>query len=260
MRPNLKKLALGLCSTALVTSAFATDPEIMVHEADLADKGEIVTTIHANYTPRGGKDTGDSTWPSHRQANLMAEFATGLAPGWEVGLHLPFRRAGIDSPSSSEGAWGSSGVMLRLKHITELESGLFLGFNAEYDGFARRFDTASRGIEFRGIIGYDTPRYRITFNPTFAWSYGRETTDHKADFSLDGKFLYKVSDKLAYGVEAYTDWGRYDALHAGQASRVIYLISEFEIGKDQALHVGIGKGYRDADEQTVLKAVWSTSF
>ncbi len=244
----------------LASTVWATDPEIMVHEADLAESGEIVATLHANYTPRGGRDTGDYTWPSHRQLNLMAEFATGIAPGWEVGVHLPIRRAGVDSPSSSAGDWGATAVMFRLKHISELESGFFFGFNAEYDYFARRFDTASRGIEFRGIVGYDHERFRLTLNPTFTWGFGRDADNHRADFGLDGKLLYKVSEKLAYGIEAYSDWGKYDQLRPGDGGRVVYLVSEFELAKDHALHVGVGKGYRDADERTVLKAVWSTSF
>lgn len=253
-------IALLLSAPLLTTPAWATDPEIMVHEPDLAERGEIVATLHANYTTRGNRETDDYTWPSHRELNLMAEFATGLAPGWEVGIHLPVRRAGVDSPSSSAGDWGATAVMFRLKHITEHESGFFYGFNAEYDYFARRFDTASRGIEFRGIVGYDHERFRLTFNPTFAWGFGRDAENNKADFGLDAKFLYKASDKLAYGVETYSDWGRYDHLRPGNGGRVIYLVSEFEVAKDHALHVGIGKGYRDAAERTVLKAVWATSF
>lgn len=257
---KINKLSL-LCTALLISTCVqATDPEIMVHESDLAERGEIVATIHGNYTRTGGKDTGDNTWPSHRQLNLMAEFATGLAPGWEVGVHLPFRRAGIDSPSSEKGNWGSTAIMFRLKHITQFDNGLFVGFNAEYDRLAKRFDEASTGIEFRGIVGYDHENFRLTLNPTYAWGFGRSTTDHRPDFGIDGKLLYKVSDKLGYGIETYTDWGKSGHLKPGQGARTVYLISEFEIAKDQALHIGLGKGFRNTDERTVLKAVWSTSF
>lgn len=232
----------------------------MLHENDTAERGEVVASLHANFTPRGSKSTDDSTWPSYRQTNLMAEFATGLAPGWEAGIHLPVRRAGVDSPSSREGAWGSSGVMLRLKHVTNLENGFFYGFNAEYNNYARRFDTASRGSEIRGIVGRDTDAWRITFNPRLTWGWGGTSESQKPDFSLDAKALYKSSDTVAWGLEAYTIWGRVDHLRAGAGDRIVYAVGEFETAENSALHVGIGKGFKDTPERTVIKAVWSTSF
>ena len=110
---SLQKLSLtsltvyALCFSS---SALATDPEIMLHENDVADKGHVTAALHANQTTLGRKVSGDDTWPAHQQTNLMAEFATGLAPGWEIGVHLPIRRTGIDSPSGHEGAWSSSGA------------------------------------------------------------------------------------------------------------------------------------------------------
>jgi hypothetical protein len=66
--------------------------------------------------------------------------------------------------------------------------------------------------------------------------------------------------KLGYGIETYTDWGKSGHFKPGQGDRTVYLISEFEIAKDQALHIGLGKGFRDTDEWTVMKAVSSISF
>lgn len=251
---------LSVLAGILALPAYATDPEIMVHENDLAEKGEVVATLHSNYTLRGSKESGNSTWPDYRQLNLMAEFATGLAPGWEAGLHLPIRRAGVDSPSSREGEWGSSGAMLRLKHITSLENGFFVGFNAEYDFFAKRFEPNSRGVEFRGIIGHDTDDYRVTLNPTWNWGFGSGSETHVPEFSLNGKALYKVNEKVAFGVETYTLWGSTTDLSAGKGERYVYLVGELDLGHDQTLHLGVGQGYKDAPAKSILKAVWSTSF
>lgn len=244
----------------LFSGAHATDPEIMLHENDTAEKGELAATLHSNYTVRGIKETGDGTWPENRQTNLMAEFATGLGPGWEVGLHLPIRRAGVDSSSSREGAWGSSGVMLRIKHVIRLEKGYFYGFNNEYDTLARRFDNAPRSLEFRGIVGRETDAYRVTFNPVLGRGLGGNEESSKFDFRLDAKVLRKVSEKLAWGMEAYTRWGKLGNLHPGAADRIIYLVGEFDVGDNSSLHLGVGQGFKDTPEKTVLKAVWSSVF
>lgn len=87
MNSRLRRLAI--CSFGFFASVAHADPEIMVHEADLADRGEVVATLHANHTLRGSKIGNDGAWPVHRLTYLMAEFATGLAPGWEAGVHLP---------------------------------------------------------------------------------------------------------------------------------------------------------------------------
>lgn len=255
------KLVAALATAFLSTSALATDPEIMLHENDLADKGELVATLHSNYTLRGARESGNDTWPEARQTNLMAEFATGLAPDWEAGIHLPIRRAGVDSASSREGAWGSSGVMLRLKHVTTLENGFFYGFNTEYDFFARRFDGAPRGVEFRGIIGHDVETYRITFNPTLSRGVGGGSDEaRQSEFRLDAKALYKYSTKIAWGVETYTRWGRVKDLQPGSGDRVVYLVAEFELPNRDTLHLGVGQGFKETPEGTVLKAVWATTF
>lgn len=260
MSRAVRLVSLAVLACVGSASVWATDPEIMLHENDTAERGELVTSMHANYTTRGSRSSGDSTWPDQRQTNVMAEFATGIAPGWEAGIHLPIRRSGIDSDSSRSGAWGASGVMLRLKHVTKLENGFFYGFNNEYDFFAKRFDSAPRGLEFRGILGRETDHYRMTLNPVLARGLGGDADSSKFEFRLDGKIVRKFGDEMAFGVEAYTRWGKLGDLHPGTKDRIFYLVGEFELPGDSALHVGVGQGSRDSAEKTVFKAVWSTSF
>jgi hypothetical protein len=119
----MKRCFMVGCTALAMAGASHADPEIMVHEGDLAERGELVATLHGNYTPKGDRQRDDGTWPTHRLSSLMAEFATGLAPGWEAGIHLPFMRAGIDSDTSQRGDWGASAVMFRLKHIRRRRAG-----------------------------------------------------------------------------------------------------------------------------------------
>lgn len=242
-----------------VAGASLADPEIMVHEDDLAERGELVATLHGNYTPKGDRSRDDGTWPTHRLASLMAEFATGLAPGWEAGIHLPFMRAGIDSDTSRRGDTGVSAVMFRLKHIRKQGNGLFYGFNAEYDINAKRYVADPRSIEFRGIVGYDAEHFRLTANPHLVWGFGRSDTSHAPDFNIDWKALHKLSTDLAWGAEFYTDWGKAGHLHPGQGDRTLYLVAEVETALG-GVHLGIGRGYKETPERTILKLVWLSSF
>jgi hypothetical protein len=252
------RLALGVLLGCLPGMA-AADPEIMVHEADLADRGELVASIHANHAWHGQRRSDDGTWPAHRLTYLMAEFATGLAPGWEAGLHLPVMRGGVDSEVSDNGAWGASAIMFRLKHIRQAGEGWFYGFNAEYDINARRYVRDPRGAEFRGIVGFDGERVRLTANPHLMWGWGREGSPRSPDLNLDLKALYKVSEAFAWGVEAYTDGGRVNRLRPGEGDRTVYLVTEFET-RAGAVHLGVGQGFKETPERYLLKGVWTTRF
>lgn len=242
-----------------VAGGCLADPEIMVHEGDLAERGELVATLHGNYTPKGDRRRDDGTWPTHRLTSLMAEFATGLAPGWEAGIHLPFMRAGIDSETSQRGDWGASAVMFRLKYIRRQDSGVFYGFNAEYDINAKRYVADPRSIEFRGIVGFDAEHFRVTANPHLIWGFGRSGGDRAPEFNIDWKALHKVGADFAWGAELYTDWGKAGHLHPGQGDRTLYLVSETETALG-SLHLGIGCGYKGTPERTIVKLVWSNSF
>ncbi len=242
-----------------VAGVCQADPEIMVHEADLAERGELVATLHANYTPKGDRLRQDGTWPTHRLTSVMAEFATGLAPGWEAGIHLPIMRAGVDSTTSRQGQWGESAVMFRLKHIRQHENGLFWGFNAEYDINARRYVSDPRSIEFRAIVGFDAEHYRIVANPHLIWGFGNNASDRRPEFNVDFKALHKLDPQFSWGAELYSDWGKLSDLRPGHGDRTLYLVAEMETGSG-ALHLGIGRGFKDTPERTILKLVWSGSF
>lgn len=258
---------MEFCSIRLSLTLFAlgwshivcADPEIMVHEADIAAQGELVTSIHFNHAWRGRKTSDDGTWPAHRLTYAMAEFATGLLPGWEAGVHLPVMRGGVDGENSDNGAWGYSAIMFRLKHIRVREDGWFYGFNAEYDINARRYVRDPRGAEFRGIVGFDAPRFRITANPHLMWGWGQPDSPRSPDLNLDLKGLLKWSDAFAWGVEAYTDGGRVNQLRPGEGDRTLYLVAEFETHVG-AIHVGIGQGFKETPERYLLKGVWTARF
>lgn len=234
------------------------DPEIMVHEGDLAEQGEVVASLHANTTLKGWRGAEGQTWPVHRLTYLMAEFATGLTPGWEAGVHLPVMRSGVDGPASNNGAWGASALMFRLKHIREAGR-WFYGFNAEYDINARRYVDAPRSAEFRGIVGYDGERFRVTANPHLIWGWGRSGAERSPDLNLDLKALHKASERFAWGLEAYTDGGKVNRLRPGEGDRTVYLVAEFETALG-AVHLGIGQGFKETPERYLLKSVWSTRF
>lgn len=136
---------------------------------------------------------------------------------------------------------------------------MLYGFNAEYDINASRYVSEPRSAEFRGIVGYDAERFRLTANPHLIWGWGRSGAERSPDLNLDLKALHKAGERLAWGVEAYTDGGRVNRLRPGAGDRTVYLVTEFETALG-ALHLGIGQGFKETPERYLLKGVWSTRF
>ncbi len=254
----MRRLAAAL-GGLLFAAALRADPEIMVHQGDLAEPGEVVATLHANHVLSGRRRSDDGTWPAHGLSNLMAEFSTGIAPGWEVGIHLPAMRAGVDAPNVRRGDWGWSAVMFRIKRIARGSDGWYWGFNAEYDINAARYVAERRSIEFRGIAGYDGETWRLAVNPHLIAGWGGGAAGGGPDFNVDFKLLRKAAPGVAWGAEFYTDWGRLADLQPGHGDRTLYLVGEFD-GALGGLHVGIGRGFQQTPERLLVKAVWSTAF
>jgi hypothetical protein len=242
---------------ATINELAHAEAEIWVHDNELSKQGKVDFTLHANHRYKGARDVEDGVWPAHHQSFLMAEFATGLTPNWELGLHLPFVRNGIDHETAKKGDWGATGAILRLKTIREHESGFFYGFNAEYGVNAKRVSTARHSSEFRGIVGYEQEHYKLVANPTLVWDWGEAAK--RPDLNVDFKALHKINEHQAWGIESYTSWGRYNHLKVADGERVIFLVGEFKLTHDW-LQLGIGQGYKHAPEQKVVKMMWHTEF
>lgn len=236
----------------------SADPEIMVHQYDVANRGSIVSSLHANYVANGHRESLDAAWPLDNLTSLMAEFATGIAPNWEVGIHLAGMHAGRNSENSNSGEWGSSALIFRLKYAQLMENGFFYGGNVEYGMNARRYISDGRTAELRGIFGYENDLLKLTINPLLVKALSSEA-DPAVDFNMDFKVLHKTGKGFSWGGELYTDWGKLNSLKPGSGDRTAYLVAEFD-ATDQSLHVGIGKGFKETPEHLILKAVWSRSY
>jgi hypothetical protein len=253
----LKRYLIYFCLIGQIAGTRA-DPEIMVHQYDVASRGTIVSSLHANYAAKGQRESQDAAWPVDNLGSLMAEFATGLAPNWEAGIHLAGMRAGRNSENSQSGHWGSSALIFRLKYAQLMESGFFFGANVEYGLNARRYIPDGRTAELRGILGFESDILKLTINPLLVKALG-SNDDSAVDFNMDFKALHKLRKGFSWGGEMYSDWGKLNSLNPGAGDRIIYLVGEFDAA-DQSFHFGIGRGFKDTPEHVMLKAVWSRTF
>ena len=242
---------LGLSSPGAV----AAPDEVQVYTDDMDDPGKFGLELHVNYVPKGAKEPSfEGEMQSNHRLQVTPEFSYGLSKSLEAGLYLP-------AAMSADGNLYGNGLRVRLKYVAPNEDGarFFWGMNAELGRSARRVAESSYSLELRPIIGYRDERWLISFNPILG-------TDLSTNVSREPKFepALKISRKTAEGIyaglEYYGEYGPvYHMLPAAERAHYLYAAVDFE-AKGHDINFGIGRGFENAGDQWVVKAIIAFPF
>lgn len=246
------RLIFGCVILAALGSAHAAlYDEIQVYDDTVNAPGEFGLETHINTTPRGRK-TPD--WPGeitpHHGTRVTAEFSYGLTETLEAGLYLP---SNIDA----QGNYDFAGPKLRLKWVPGRapEGGWFYGLNFEFEKLSRRFEESSTGIELRPILGYRGRDWFFATNPVLEYSLDKGYRGGGFDFAPSVKVTRKVGDRVAAGIEAYSELGRLAHWSPSAAQQhTLYLVTDIERG-DWAFNFGIGRGLNAQTDRWTLKGI-----
>ncbi len=242
------------CLFALIASwqVQGAPDEIQVYSDDLNAPGEAELEIHTNFVTKGRKtpDYEGERAPYH-VLRVTPEFSFGLAENWDMGFYLPMSY-------SADGGYTMDGGKLRLKYLKSAET-LFYGVNLEVGYSSRRVAEDYWNSELRTIFGTRQGDWLLTVNPVFGWamSGGAGATP---DFDLAFNVMRKTADGMAFGVEHYAELGKVDHLHFGRESgQSTYAVMEYE-GKGWELNLGVGHGWTDTADKSVVKAIFTFPF
>lgn len=250
-RLTVSGLIFGMALSFAGPSLAAPD-EIQVYTDDLNAPGEAELEVHTNFVTKGRK-TPD--YPGERAPyqvlRVTPEFSFGLTENWDMGVYLPLAY-------SAQGSYTVDGGKLRLKYLRNSET-LFYGVNLEVGYSPRRVAENYWNGELRTIFGIKRGDWLLAVNPVFGWdmSGGAEATP---DFDLAFKVMRETGGGLGFGVEHYAELGKADHLHAGRESgQSTYAVMEYE-GKGWELNLGVGHGWSDVADKTVVKAIFTIPF
>lgn len=130
--------------------------------------------------------------------------------------------------------------------------------NLELAHSARNGEPQFWDLEVMPIFGFRTDRWHLAANPGItvpltgaAW---------KTTFDPAAKIAYRTFDKNYFGIEYYLQAGPVRHwLPSHQRSQVLYFAWDGKIAKSD-INVGIGRGFSDASDRWVLKAIYEISF
>jgi hypothetical protein len=253
-----KPLGLGIGALlALLAAAFpaqAADDEIQVYTNDINKPGELGLEVHMNYVPVG---SAERQWPEQVPPRQMfrttAEFSYGLSEKVELGFYIPVIK-GVGEPVQIEGA------KARLKYLDAPEERAFYwGVNFELGRMSLRTVEQHWNAEIRPIIGYRDGGWNFTVNPRLGFGLS-EGASHVPDFNPCYRIVREVAKNWAVGVEHYSEYGPVNRfLPSSERSQNTYLVMDGRAGS-MDFNVGVGKGWTDASDRLVFKAILGFAF
>jgi hypothetical protein len=253
-RRRKRQFAVAIGAGLLVAPlARAAPEEIQVYEDDLDKTGQFGLDIHNNYVlgKHASLDySGEQT--SDKRFRFTPEFSYGLTSAVELGLYLPLAELDRNDHFTVDGA------KARIKYIVPhpAEQAFYYGANFEIGHVDHRLDQNPWNAELKGIAGWRRGPWDVAFNVNLDFAVSGPNKG-PGTVQLATKADYKVTDKLALGIESYDGAG--DIHHLGQfagAGHSIFATADTSIGPWD-LNLGVGRGYSGEPDKWIFKVIIS---
>jgi hypothetical protein len=245
----------------LPLQAAAAPDEIVVFTDEFEKTGEIGVDLHFNYAAKASRVPGfPGEQAPHHVFRFMPEVVWGLAPTWNLGLHIPM------SHDFTNGANTVDGIKIRLHnlHTRENVSGgtMFWGANYEVSSYRRRISEMNAAFEVRGILGWRSDDWMVAINPILIKPFFA-VPGQRNDIELDvfGKVMRTVRSDFAVGLEHYSNLGRIKNPDFGPLSgQTTYLVAEYTTKSGMEIHAGVGQGWTSPVDTRVYKVLLGLPF
>ncbi|MDE2585860.1 MAG: hypothetical protein KGN39_10720 [Betaproteobacteria bacterium] len=252
---------LFLCAAALAalgigcSGAQAAPDEIQVYTEEMDDPGKFGLEMHVNYVLKGATaSTYPGEKPSQHVLQTTPEFSYGITPNLEAGLYLPFA-------FTPDGNSYLNGLRGRLKYIAprETDSPYFWGMNVELGHSSVRVSESQATLELRPILGYRNSDWLLAFNPILSTNLSRNVNG-RPEFEPALKATHRVGGEVHAGMEYYGSYGPLSRfVPSSERSHYLYGVADFEV-KGLDINVGIGRGFENAGDKWVAKAIIALPF
>jgi hypothetical protein len=256
------RLAAALAAAAglaWAATASAAPDEIQVYIDTLLAPGEKAVELHMNYVPKGATEPEyPGQVPPNHVFRITPEISWGLAPGWDMGLYIPFSYANNDYQDGAR----LDGAKLRLRRLWKAEGdGFFYGVNVELAYGSYRVSPNLWRTELRGIVGWRGGPWLVSLNPIVEIPIGPSRTgDDTVGLALNAKLAYAVHDTFAIGIEQYSDLGAASSATFGPLSgETTFAVVDYA-GEGWGLNFGVGRGWTDSVDTWVVKAIVGFDF
>jgi hypothetical protein len=252
-RARLAAVLAVIALTALGRSARAADAfEIQVYDGKANAPGQAGLEAHLNYVARGVMVAEAPELPPNHQAHFTLEPSYGVRETWEVGAYFM-------TAARADGTFDVVGGKLRSKHVTPLgwAPHARLGLNVEVSYARATYEAEQWGIEVRPIAAWDSPHFRVAFNPIV----GVSLRGGAPSFAPAALAVIPLRGIVSLGLEYYGDLGSVVApLPVAAQSHTLYEVANLLCVADFELNVGIGEGLTASSNALTAKVILGRAF
>jgi hypothetical protein len=254
MRFRSKLYSLAILALLGSNVAAAAPDEIQVYTDEISKPGQYGMELHLNHSMSSIQMPSYPGQMSPQHATQATpEFFYGLTPTMEAGMYVPLAW-------NNQGNSYLNGLRLRLKYIAPHEpEAFFWGLNGEVGQFSIRTSQSAEVAELRPIIGYRDHGWLASFNPVLNMGLSANVS-HLPYFEPSLKLTHSVTQDMSAGAEYYGEYGPLTQfVPANQRSHTLYgVIDMAHSGYD--LNFGLGRGYVNASDRWVMKAIVTIPF
>ena len=255
MRATVRIIITLLAITLFSPCVVAAPDEIEVYTDEISKPDQYGLELHMNHSIKGLQTAAyPGQTPSQHLTQFTPELYYGLTNTLEAGLYLPMA-------TDPQGNTSLNGLRARLKYITPhaADNAMFWGLNGEIGHASIRRSESGGVAELRPIIGYRGNDWLTSFNPILNMSLDSRFS-HIPAFEPALKLTHSAFGDFHAGAEYYGEYGPINGLApANQRSHTLYGVIDME-RPSYDLNLGIGRGYVNATDRWMLKAVISTPF
>ncbi|MDE2435817.1 MAG: hypothetical protein KGM49_06125 [Sphingomonadales bacterium] len=229
--------------------ALAADEEIQVYQDEMGAPGEIGLDLHINYVADGD---GRASYPGEESPlhrwRFTPELSVGLGHGFELGAYVPLATLAADGTPRTQGA------KMRLKWVAPHGArGFYWGANLEVGRVSHRIDQNPWNGEMKLIAGWRNDRIVAAVNANLGFKISGPASA-PAEAEIASKLAYRLSPRVAVGMESYNGLGPLSDIHPAGAGHSTFAVLDAALGKWD-VNIGIGKGYSGSADSTVLKFI-----
>ena len=246
-RSLIARAAALACLAAWAAELRAQTDEIQVYDAQIEAPGQLNLTWHNNFTYAGRSTPAfpGGIVPNHA-LNGVPEWAWGVTRWLEAGLYLPVYTL------TDDGRLLFDAVKLRTLFVVPDAHGrtFFYGVNFELSYNRPHWDPSRWSGEIRPIIGVHLGRLDLIANPILDSQFNGLG---KLELAPAFRAAWNVSNRLAFALEQYSDYGPLDHLYSGaEQSHTLFAVLDYGSGSN-GIEFGIGRGLTRSSDSGVLK-------
>ena len=226
--------------------------EIQVYDGTANPPGVAGLELHANDALSGLKTAPPPEIPPHHLIHLTLEPSLGLTRFWEIGAYL-------QTAMRPDNGFDFAGAKLRSKFVTppDWRVHLRLGCNVEVAYLPPRYEQQRWGTELRPIVAWESDHWLFAANPIVSVPL----TQAAATFEPAAMALFKIPEKVSFGIEYYADLGAFvGAGYSEPQQHMLFEVVNLLGARDVELNIGIGEGLNAGSSRFVAKLVAGYSF